>query len=250
MGRSHLSKRMHHQGDPKAADKHPACYSQKLEQAYDSSEATWSERLYAQEQPNLLLLLTPCWAWTASSKVVPAPGKGSLPRTAHPPAKLQQVPMPSCSPCKGRAGSSETLQTRFANRARYNCMGKTKGQRIAVLRARVIFKRKLCHKQQNLTTTLKFNTLNPISLPVETSSAISSVCCLDRTVKALLGSTRHAESSDLSALKTRSGKSSTSSLRLSMKELFPLFPYSKGKPSEFQYRMKERKEKTSSRLYG
>lgn len=35
----------------------------------------------------------------------------------------------------------------------------------------------------------KFNTLNPVSLPVETSSAISSVCCLDWTVKTLLGST-------------------------------------------------------------
>lgn len=154
MGRSHLSKRMHHQGDPKAADKHSAWYFQKLEQAYDFSEATQTERSRAQDQPNLLLLLTPCWAWTASSEIVPALRKGSLPTTAQPRAKLQQVPMPSCSPYKGRAGSSEALQIQFTNRARYNCMGKTKGQQITVFRARIIFKRKLRHKQQNLTTVL------------------------------------------------------------------------------------------------
>lgn len=79
-GRSHLSSRMHHQGDSKSADKHLACSLQKRQQAYDFGEATGSGRSAAPSH-GLLLKITrhrsqglPQALWGPRHPAQPSPG--------------------------------------------------------------------------------------------------------------------------------------------------------------------------------
>lgn len=81
-GRSHLSSRMHHQGDSKSVDKHSACSLQKRQQAYDFGEATGSGRSAAPSHGLLLKItrhrsqgtVTPQALWGPRHPAQPSPG--------------------------------------------------------------------------------------------------------------------------------------------------------------------------------